>query len=31
MWRNVEVLELVDWLRAHNQNQLPNARRGFTV
>jgi erythromycin esterase-like protein len=29
MWRNVEVLELVEWLRAHNQNQAAERQVGF--
>lgn len=29
MWRNADVLEFVEWLRARNANQTPNERAGF--
>lgn len=29
MWRNAEVLELMRWLRAHNDTQPPERRAGF--
>src|SRR5438270_848747 len=29
MWRNLEVHEFVDWLRAHNEGQEPARRAGF--
>jgi erythromycin esterase-like protein len=29
MWRNVEVHELAEWLRAHNQNQAAERQAGF--
>ena len=29
MWRNLEVHEFVDWLRAHNEGQEPAGRAGF--
>jgi protein-L-isoaspartate(D-aspartate) O-methyltransferase len=29
MWRNVEVLELVEWMRAHNQNLAAERQAGF--
>jgi protein-L-isoaspartate(D-aspartate) O-methyltransferase len=29
MWRNVEVLELLQWLRAHNRGQAAERQAGF--
>jgi protein-L-isoaspartate(D-aspartate) O-methyltransferase len=29
MWRNVEVHDFVDWLRAHNEDLEPTRRAGF--
>src|SRR5688572_12540224 len=29
MWRNLEVLEFVDWLRAENEKRAPKARIEF--
>ncbi|HEU0061559.1 MAG TPA: protein-L-isoaspartate(D-aspartate) O-methyltransferase [Hyphomicrobiaceae bacterium] len=29
MWRNLEVLELVEWLRAHNQAKAADRQAGF--
>ena len=29
MWRNVEVLELVEWMRAHNQDKPAEPQAGF--
>src|SRR5687767_13696807 len=29
MWRNADVLDLVGWLRAHNDRQTPTRRVGF--
>ena len=29
MWRNLEVLELVEWLRAHNQGMTADRQVGF--
>src|SRR6185295_7656796 len=29
MWRNVEVRDFVDWLRAHNAERVPDQRAGF--
>ena len=29
MWRNIEVHDFVDWLRAHNENIDPDRRAGF--
>lgn len=29
MWRNTEVVQLVEWLRAHNLEQPENRRAGF--
>jgi len=29
MWRNTEVLEFIEWLRAHNDSQPPEQRVGF--
>jgi erythromycin esterase-like protein len=29
MWRNAEVLELMRWLRAHNDTQPPERKAGF--
>ena len=29
MWRNVEVLELLEWMRAHNRGQAAERQAGF--
>jgi erythromycin esterase-like protein len=29
MWRNTEVLQLISWLREHNQERAPEGRVGF--
>src|SRR5215203_3014200 len=29
MWRNTDVAEFVEWMRAHNANQVVEARAGF--
>jgi erythromycin esterase-like protein len=29
MWRNTDVVDFVDWQRAHNDSQLPERRTGF--
>jgi erythromycin esterase-like protein len=29
MWRNVEVTEFADWLRAHNESRAPDSRASF--
>jgi erythromycin esterase-like protein/predicted phosphoribosyltransferase len=29
MWRNVDVVDFVSWLRAHNDTRPPEARAGF--
>jgi erythromycin esterase-like protein len=29
MWRNTDVVDFVDWQRAHNDGQLPQRRTGF--
>lgn len=29
MWRNTDVVDFIDWLRAHNDTRPPSARAGF--
>jgi erythromycin esterase-like protein len=29
MWRNLEIVELIDWMREYNSQLLPQHRAGF--